>query len=168
MTLSIKEITMEQVRQYNPTLYEQIRKSVDPESAISELTEKLDTLESSNQELTEDVEKLKSDLEEMTKERDDLKDKVDKFEAQEKMSEKKDMVTTMITEAKMPKELVSDHFTEQLMKMEEDEIKAAIEDRVAIFDKKKGKVTDSGEEHIQESTSEEEVTEDEVLSAVTR
>ena len=169
MTMSIKEITMEQVRQYNPELYEMIRKSVDPEKEIEKLTGELEISENSNKELSEAVEKLKTDLEQITKERDELKDKVDTFEAQEKMVEKKDMVARLISEAKMPKELISDHFTEQLTKMDtEDEIKAAIADRVAPYDKNKGKITDSGEEHITEGTEGGEVTEEEVLEAITR
>ena len=169
MGMSITELTMEQVREHNPELYEQIRKSVDPEKVISELSDKLAKAEEATQELTTERDDLQGKLEEITTERDELKSKVDAFESAEKLAEKKDMVTRMISEAKMPKELISDHFMEELIHKDgEEEIKAAIEDRMKPYDKLKGKVTDSGEEHISESTEESEITEDEVLEAVTR
>jgi septal ring factor EnvC (AmiA/AmiB activator) len=169
--MSIKEITMEQVRDYNPELYDKIRKSVDPEKAISELTEKLADAETANEELTEAHNKTKTELKDVTKERDDLKAKVDEFEVEKKVTEKRETISKLIDEAKAPKELFSEDFVEMLVvKMDdEEEIKTAITDRVAIYDKGKGKVTDSGEEHLQESTEEGgKVTDEEVLGAVTR
>jgi septal ring factor EnvC (AmiA/AmiB activator) len=171
MTTSIKEITMEQVRQYNPVLYEQIRNSVDPEKAIGELNEKLTAAEESNEKLTEKNTQLETDLEKITTERDELKAKVDEFEVQEKVSEKRETISKLIDEAKAPKELFSEDFVEMLVvKMDdEEEIKTAISDRVSIYDKGKGKVTDSGEEHLQEGDKEKgDLTEEEVLDAVKR
>ncbi|MHA1952233.1 MAG: hypothetical protein ACW987_20540, partial [Candidatus Thorarchaeota archaeon] len=95
----------------------------------------------------------------------------DEFEVEKKVTEKRETISKLIDEAKAPKELFSEDFVEMLVvKMDdEEEIKTAINDRVAIYDKGKGKVTDSGEEHLQESTEEGgKVTDEEVLGAVTR
>ena len=167
MEIKVNELSIEQLKQFNPTLYEAIRNETDPNEKISELTEQLDAEKAAKEALTTERDNLKKENEDLTKERDELKGKVDVFEAEKALNGKKELVDNLIKEAELPKEIVSDFFKESLCKLDKEEgIKAAIADRKEMADKNKGKVKESGEEFTGHVESKDEITEEDTTTVL--
>lgn len=86
---------------------------------------------------TKAKEKQIADLTEQTK---TLKAKVDEYEVKDKLAAKKAAVDKLLSEAKLPKEVVTDIFREQLESADEATAKKLIEDRVALAKVTVGKI----------------------------
>ncbi|MFH1623575.1 MAG: hypothetical protein ABID54_00275 [Pseudomonadota bacterium] len=150
MEIGIDKLTIENIKQYNPVLFKAIQESTDPNEEIKTLTDKVEAEATTNQELSRDNEDLKKENEDLKKENDQLKGENDTFKAEKSLSEKKIAVNKLVEEAKLPKELKTEFFMESLLKLDDEEIKKAIEERQHIAEATKGKVTESGEEFVLE------------------
>jgi len=138
-------------------------------------------LQSNLDKATKDIEDLKlqladnetatkakeTEIEDLKSQNVELKAKLDEVEVSEKLAAKKAIVTKALSEAKLPKEAITDVFTETLMNLEEkkveddkvitveEQIKTHIEDRKALVNKDSGKIKNSGEEFISKITESE-------------
>jgi len=135
-------------------------------------------LQSNLDKATKDIEDLKlqladnetatkakeTEIEDLKSQNVELKAKLDEVEVSEKLAAKKAIVTKALSEAKLPKEAITDVFTETLMNLEEkkveddkvitveEQIKTHIEDRKALVNKDSGKIRNSGDEFIDKIT----------------
>ena len=146
MELTIDKLTIEQVKQFNPELFKSIQESTDPNEEIKTLKDKLEAETTTNQTLSQDNDNLRKEVEDLKKENGDLKGKNDNYEAEKNLAAKKETVDSLLEEAKLPKEIVTDYFREGLLALDEEGIKKAIDDRKHIAEATKGKVTESGDE----------------------
>ena len=119
---------------------------------ITSLEKEKETLESKIAEQDKAIKKLEGELQE-------TKTKLDEKELAEKVIEKKQKINELITEAKLPKEAVSEIFVANLMAIEEykdgekvvtveEQAKAMLKDRQDLINTKSGRVTGSGDEFV--------------------
>ena len=150
MDIQVNELTVEQIKQYNPNLFKAIQESIDPNKEIETLKASLEAEKVTNKGLSDENGTLKAKVKELEKNNTDLKTENDKFTAEKALAEKKGMIHTILDEAKLPKELVTDFFRESLLALDEEGIKKSVEERKQIAEKTKGVVTESGEEFQEE------------------
>ena len=146
MDIQVNDLTIEQVKQFNPNLFKAIQESKDPDEEIQRLEADLEAQKTTNKELSEANDKLQTENEGLKTENETIKGKNDEFEAKEKMAAKVEMVDRLLKEAELPKEIVTDYFKESLLKLDEEQVKESIIDRKKVTEAKAGKVVDSGDE----------------------
>jgi len=137
---------------------------LDAQEALTKKDEKIASIKEEKGKLEERVTTLEQEI-------SDLKEKLDKVELQEKVAEKRSKIQGLISEAKLPKEAVSNVWFASLMKVEEykkddetvtmeDQVKELIEDRRNAYEgKDTGKVSGSGDEFKEKENEGKEVTE---------
>jgi len=146
MELTIDKLTAEQLKRFNPELYEAIKSEADPEKEIADLKDQLQEKETVNEKHKEKRTKLHGKLEKANQRIEELKDKVDKFEAEKALAEKEVLVSEKLKEADLPEDVVTEHWKSKLSKLSEEDIDAEIADRKEMAEKKKGKVEGMGDE----------------------
>lgn len=145
MDIQVNDLTIEQIKQFNPNLFKAIQESKDPDEEIQRLEADLEAQKTTNKELSEGNDTLREENKGLKTENETIKAKNDEFEAKEKMAAKVEMIDKLLKESELPKEMVTDYFREMLLKLDEEHVKEAIADRKKVTEKT-GKVTDSGDE----------------------
>jgi len=146
MEIKVNELTADQIKLYNPAVFEAIRKTEDPTEEITSLRDEVEAQKASNKTLSENKDKLQGDVDNLTKERDDLKKENDTFKAEKAMGDKRAMIAEALKKAELPSEVVTDYFKESLEKLDDEGIEKAIADRKQLVEAKKGEVKNSGDE----------------------
>lgn len=166
------ELTLEMVKA-NSDIVESLFAEFKNKMKTEEIKENFDNLKKEFDELKKTVEekdemikKLETEKKELEESKKTIEIELDKFQVEKKMLEKKSMVDGLIKEAKLGSDYITDIFMNQLLAVEEkkdgekvitaeDQIKEMIEDRKKITEKTKGKVTDNGDEFVEEKVEEE-------------
>ncbi len=129
---------------------------------LQEASDKVDELTKANKTEAKDLNKKIEDLEkELTEAKDknsELEKELDEIKVAEAFADKKAKINKQISESKLPKDAVTDVWVNDLMKLEdieegatvEDQVKERITDRTTLINKESGKVKGSGEEFTQD------------------
>jgi len=145
--MELKDITLEILSKERSDLVDQIRASIEDADRVSTMEDELKELKAKIDTFTATNDILKKENEDLKKEKDDLTKKLDEYETKDKAIAKEALITQAITEAKLPKEAISDVFRSDLMKKDEKEIKEAVEDRKTLwFNGKRTPVKNAGGE----------------------
>jgi|GEM_PF-1423863 len=174
------ELTLEKVKAEYPELVKALIDEFKSAAEFNKLKDELDSARVEIDKLTTELNVLKSGSEEIQtkteaieKERDELKAQLDERIAADKLIEKKTKVTEAIVEAKLPKEVVTDVFMEQLMNADSDEqITKLIADRKEVATKTQKTVVNSGQEFVgkvlEQKGDKKAVTDDDVKAFVSK
>ena len=141
------KITLEDLTKERPDLVKIIRDSIKGAEEMETIKKEHGEMKVKLDAMTQETIVLKTNLDAITKERDELKKKVDEFEAKEKGAKKESFISEKITELKMPKDIITDVFKNNLMVMEDEEIVSALKDRKEIFLKGQKVVRNAGDEY---------------------
>ncbi len=178
------EITIEAVKADKgimEALTSEFEKNVNVEKTGKELTDSKDLVTKLTQEAKEkdaqyktdldakdkDIKESKEKVEVLESENKKIKVKLDEIQVVEKLSEKKNLINGLVSEAKLHKELVTETWMGTLMSIEEtgegdslktieDQVKEQIEDRKICMDKsnkKSGEEFDPNKKEVKESKS---------------
>lgn len=156
MEITIDKLTLEQLRQFNPGLVKEIQEGVDKDQALVDLQGKVDELETENKGLKTEKETLEQQVKDLETEKDELEKKKDELEVAEALRTKKERISELLKEAKLPKEAITERLHKELEKAEdEDEMKEIIEDRKEWAATNKPQVSGAGDEFRAEGEVEE-------------
>lgn len=145
----LKDLTIELLNKERPDLLDEIKSAFEDAERIKGIEKTNEDLTSKVEELQGKVDSLTEENEKLTKDNEEMKTKLDAVDNEKAAAEKDTKVTEMLTEAKLPKEAVTEHFRAQLLKMDEEEIAEAIKDRLSVW-QASPKVKNSGGEYSEE------------------
>ena len=108
--------------------------------------------------LTEQIKAKDKEIVEAKDKNSELEKELDEIKVAEAFADKKAKINKQISESKLPKDAVTDVWVNDLMKLEdieegatvEDQVKERITDRTTLINKESGKVKGSGEEFTQD------------------
>jgi len=144
--MDYNKLTLEELKKERPDVVENIVKSINKDTEVKTLKDENDVLKTRVESLTTEKDETNTKLEAVTKERDDLKKKVDEYEVSENKTKKETFIADKIKEMKLVDEAITETFKEDLMTKDEDGIVKSLEDRKALWEGRKTKIKNSGEE----------------------
>lgn len=145
--MDFTKLTLEELGKERPDLVKAIKDTMEDSKKRDGLEKENTDLKKANEDLVKTKTELEAKLEELTKELNDVKLKLDEFEAKDKLAKKEAFIASKIEELKVPKDVITDFFRQDLMLKEEKEIEEALKDRRDLLLKTQGKIKNAGEEY---------------------
>jgi hypothetical protein len=164
--MDFTKISLEDLTKERPDIVKAIEQSFKDNDNLEALTKANEELTARNTDLTTKVEDLTKANEELKTENEELKKKVDEYETRDKKAAKESMIAEKIKETKLPDEAFTDFFKESLMKLTDEEIDKALEDRKELWNKKPAATPKQDEFTPKDSTEEKKSVEDGISTLV--
>jgi hypothetical protein len=151
--MDFKTLTLDQLATEAPHIIDAIKASLEDVNKREEITLENAALKATNADLTAKMEEINAKMEEINAKYEalvvtskELETKLDEYETKSKSEAKRALIDAKIKESKLATEAVSDVFISDLMKKDEDDIVASIEDRKELWSKGSGKVKNVGDQ----------------------
>jgi len=154
-TMDFKTLTLDQLATEAPHIIDAIKASLEDVNKREEVALENTALKATNADLTTKLEEINAKYEALVATSKELETKLDEYETKSKSEAKRALIDAKIKESKLATEAVSDVFISDLMKKDEDDIVASIEDRKELWSKGSGKVKNVGEKKEQPANTEE-------------
>ena len=148
-TMDFKTLTLDQLATEAPHIIDAIKASLEDVNKREEVALENTALKATNADLTTKLEEINAKYEALVATSKELETKLDEYETKSKSEAKRALIDAKIKESKLATEAVSDVFISDLMKKDEDDIVASIEDRKELWSKGSGKVKNVGEKKDQ-------------------